>query len=61
MDESALGESLDEARAANAMMVYILNPWPWFAVGVPIAIIAAISLIASRTISASENAPSSRP
>lgn len=28
------------------MMVYILNPWPWFAVGVPIAIIAAISLIA---------------
>lgn len=46
VDESALGESLDEARAANAMMVYILNPWPWFAVGVPIAIIAAISLIA---------------
>lgn len=46
MDESALGESLDEARAVNAVMVYILNPWPWFAVGVPTIIVAAISLIA---------------
>lgn len=45
MDESALGQSVDEDRAVNAMTVYILNPWPWFAVGIPIVIIAAISLV----------------
>lgn len=28
------------------MMAYILNPWLWFAGGLPATIIAAISLVA---------------
>lgn len=46
VDESALWKNFDEDGAAAAVMGYLLNPWPWFAVGVPITIIAAISLIA---------------
>ncbi len=46
MDEPAIGQSFDEDWSVAAVMVYILNPWPWLAVGVPAAIIAAVNLVA---------------
>ncbi len=45
MDESAGGEGHDETGTVTGVMTYILNPWPWLAVGTPVTIVAAKGLI----------------
>ncbi len=45
MDESAGGEGHDETGTISGVMSYILNPWPFLAVGITVTIVAAKGLI----------------